>query len=475
MVSVNKNIRLVRLYCQGIINTLQLTKNVLEVLSDMQADKWWGQMVGMPEKIQEQAMMLVCGQPKLKPQEIKEFIQKIEENYNSTIATDPEFKSYFHNNFSSILIGHVSPDSSLFKFFRKRGKGRPGQKDCWDFVCFNTWYKMQKLIFQNLVNSNGEEAYLEQLITDTLQSLENTESAPEEILSAIYNRISPFREELLDLLDDFTPLMSEQDIHYAERLSYATSKEGLQKLTTENDDAFSVDFQSSRTALSQMYFNVEYQYVLRLNLLFILLNTCFLTEAKKKKIFELLKASPSRTFIQRQYDYFRQDYPEYARGYVFADGIQRNIYSKDIDWDSQIDSTCFHLPWRPKHINALYAFLLKGYIDRGTDVRDFYYFLTGRIMISDRDYKKINWIHKEKQCLALFIGKLIEADATHSKRDIPKMAGLFTHKGKTVTFHSTTEYSAADHLEKFDGLKKVFEEIKETVEKERTGNSLKDK
>ena len=461
MESSNKCLKLIRLYCLGMLNSMKLTRQILDVLKEIPAEQWWGQIIGMPDNIQQDAMFFICGKPKLSQQETKEFIQKIEENYNSTIASDKGFRSYFHNSFTFVILNCLSPDSSLFKFFKNRGKERPGQKDCWAFTCFNVWYKIQELIYLYVINDNGEVAFLEGVLKDILEATNNGEN-PNDILEAFKEWALPIVEKAREFWDQDSMMMTEEQLVLTENFISVTDKP-IEQIISYNDETFDSHVEDAAYAISQIYYDRLHQYVWLLNHLFILLNTCFLVESKKKRIVEMLKESDARKLIQTQYESFRSDYPDRARIYVFEETVQREIFGKDINWNIPTNPVCFNLDWNIHKVNALYGFLLNEYIAGDTDIRDFYHILTGRQTISRREPAKINWIHKEKQSLALFIGKIIEEDTRRKSLKIPMQANLFLHNRQEVKFHSTTEYFAADKSEKFERLKAAINEAKSLV------------
>ena len=76
MESSNKCLKLIQLYCLGMLNSMKLTRQILDVLKEIPAEQWWGQIIGMPDNIQQDAMFFICGKPKLSQQETKETKKK---------------------------------------------------------------------------------------------------------------------------------------------------------------------------------------------------------------------------------------------------------------------------------------------------------------------------------------------------------------------------------------------------------------
>ena len=172
----------------------------------------------------------------------------------------------------------------------------------------------------------------------------------------------------------------------------------------------------------------------------------------------MLSKQPFSEFLQSAYEDFLYQFP-FAEEYEFANTIHRTIKESDFKWSLSRSAECFNLPLSKSQVQQLYDNLLEKYIDEDTDARDFFRALTGFQFEKKNEFKRINWIHKEKRSLALFIGKLIEEDTRPDKLQIPQMANLFLFKGQEVKFHSTTEYHDANNSGNFEDLKLAIKTI----------------
>ena len=190
-----------------------------------------------------------------------------------------------------------------------------------------------------------------------------------------------------------------------------------------------------------------------LDFLFFLLNT-HLLHFKEKTIVDILGKQPFNKYVQRRYESYCFKNPGNAREFKFADVVHRLLSSDDFKWDAPKSSSCFNIPWNRYKIQRLYDSLRKSYIDRETDVRDFCYALTGCKPASTWEVKKVNWSHKDKQSLALFVGELVNRDSNGIKWSaIPK---VFLHNGEEVYFHSSTQCGQARKSGKYDDLLKAI-------------------
>lgn len=451
MATINRNRRLLYLYVKGIQVTLQTIRQILEILNEIPAITWWGQMVGVPSSAREKAMIFIFGKQQLEPRERKDIIQKIGETYISTIASDAKFKEYFEKTSLNAIRQSVSPDSSLFKFFERRGKERPVEADSWAFSCFFVWFKIQEHIFNYIVDEKGEEA---SFWTSVNSSCDVTATNVEEVapkVSTFKNDHAEWIQNKFDIIDSMTPFMNDKEVAVTNRLSALHESTDVEQLLDDADDLFARKLSFATRVFSDNYEILFKMSAKLLNDLFILLNTCFLTESKKKEIVQILRNSAINNNIQVAYNYFKEDFPEYARAYEFAESIHRTINSNEVDWRSAKDSGCFHIGWNTYQVTHLYNLLKNEYISGSTDIRDFFHALTGTKLIEERNFKKINYVGKEKQGLALIIGKLIQInnDSKINWNNYPK---IFLYKGREPNFHSSTPYHQAERKEEYKEL-----------------------
>lgn len=199
----------------------------------------------------------------------------------------------------------------------------------------------------------------------------------------------------------------------------------------------------------QLYMIALRGYKQQLHSLFAHMN-CDLLGLDNRKIVKIFNSKPFKSKIQREYDIFRKQFNIKTYEFEFAQIIKRELSSSDFNWGETKDPSCFNIPWNWHKVQKLYDSLRGSYIDKDTDVRDFCYALTGCKATNDRKKKEINWVHKEKQSLALFVGELRKRNTNRLKW--PTISNVFLFRGEEVSFHSSTQYNQALKSGKYDDL-----------------------
>lgn len=165
-------------------------------------------------------------------------------------------------------------------------------------------------------------------------------------------------------------------------------------------------------------------------ILFAYLNTALLG-IDTLKVINVIKESPLATTMQIGYWLFRARHPGQTTN-LFSDiEVHPIITSADFLWGESRLPSCFNLPWHWPSVQKLYELLISNhYISKDTDARNFCYALTGCKPASTWVIKKVNWVHKEKQSLALFIGELRKRDQRHLKWT--NLPNVFLYNGQDV-------------------------------------------
>lgn len=272
-------------------------------------------------------------------------------------------------------------------------------------------------------NSKSYNSLLEMYNSFGKEELSNTE-----LKTYSYSASTP--QQVLPLMDN---LMSEigndkQDDVYVEAFRYLSPLCNL--------------IRNTRQEVTNDYLSHLFQFFSYLN--------ADLLGVDNMRIVNIIRSHPLADSIQFFYNYYCSNHAGLTKNFVFADVIQRFLNSDDFRWDAPKSTFCFNIPWNRYKIQRLYDSLSLSYIDEDTDVRNFCYALTGCKPSGTWEVKKVNWVHKDKQSLALLIGELISRDSNKIKwTGIPK---VFLYNGEEVRFHSSTQYGQAKKSGKYEDL-----------------------
>lgn len=191
--------------------------------------------------------------------------------------------------------------------------------------------------------------------------------------------------------------------------------------------------------------------------LFVLMNS-YLISNKEREIVDLFRKHPLLCrIVQRQYDVFL-GYNKYAKKIDFLPNKPK-LLPEDLIWSGTRDNNCFHLHYTSRHLQNLYDYLINNrYIDRNTDIKVFAHTFTGFPLNEDIKCTPINWIHKEKQSLAMFIG-LIKEQKDSCKLTWKSASKLFTWNEKELLFPSSTQYRQVLKSGKYEDLVNIFNSL----------------
>lgn len=226
------------------------------------------------------------------------------------------------------------------------------------------------------------------------------------------------------------------------------------------------DSKNDLSAISANFIqNEKYDFIFgAFNLLFVLLNTD-LCGVENGEVVNYIGAQPSNLIIQKWYDQYSAGHQGFTRNFEFAKTIHKLLKSEDFDWEAPRSPLCFNILWHSLKVQDLYNNMLGKYLDEGTDVRSFCYFLTG---CKPRSYRqdercRIVWIEKDKQSAALFLGKMKELDSRNSESKKLAWSKIPTliWRDKELIFHSSTQYNQALRSGKYLDLLQAIDSVKE--------------
>lgn len=422
MESIKKSSVLQRLLYKWYIPFLESLNAISSVLLSVSATQWWTKALAKGEDDFNRLLRLLG----LKISSYQTYISDVQGQYS---AWKENHKMPEVLEDEKAIIQLLSPNSALSRFLRRKGKNRCDRVDYKHHVYLMLWLNVRGIVLemQNGINMNNLATpkdlfrYFYSIlntsnpeISNTRLGIENFLTNPEyndsEILAAYPRTVG--KEEMLELSKDKQDVVEK---NYSE--SYVEDVESRE------------DFEELSDRLEEFVsFYLEFMDV-QLSNLFIYMNTDMLG-VDSMEIVDLLRGKWYSKYIQQKYEAFCNEHPNDVIHFTFADTSHTKLQSVDFDWEYPADGSYFNLKWNWHQIQVLFDALLGVYIGRNTDVRDFCQALTGRQMSNKRKGKQVNWVHKEKQSLALFIGELRKRDQRHLKwKNLPN---VFLYNGQDV-------------------------------------------
>lgn len=405
MKNIKKISVLQRLFYKWYIPFLESLNAIKSVLSSVSATQWWVRALAKGENDFNHVLRLLG----LKNSSYQIYISSVQEQYS---AWKESHKMPEVLEDEKAIIQLLPPNSALSRFLRGRGKNRCDSMDYKHHVYFMLWLNVKGMVLdiQNGIKMNNFATpkdlfrYFYYILNNSNPDINNTRLGIEKFLTnpeyneseilATYPRTMG-KEEILKLSKDKQNVVEK---NYSESyVEDVESREDFEELSDwlEEFVGFSLGLMDGQ-----------------LSNLFIYMNTDMLG-VDSLEIVDLLRGKWYSKYIQQEYEEFCNEHPNDVVHFMFADTIHTNLQNVDFDWEYPADDSCFNLKWNWHQIQVLFDALLGVYIDRNTDVRDFCQALTGRQMSNKRKGKQVNWVHKEKQSLALFIGELRKRDHRH--------------------------------------------------------------
>ena len=440
------HLKYLRLYFEWHGQVMSLAKAIAEEISKVSTTDWWVAILMRDNKSYDRLLNLFL----FDDLSIEDSIVSIQINYQSAKYGNEDLKRLLELEEATILK-IIPKGTGLDRFLNGKGKSKYTYEDLKLFRYFDLWFALKHFTF--LVNSQFSfesqntardiirncmiqlRKYVDvsnsmsyNSLLEMYGSFEKEELSGTELRTYSYSASSP--QQFLSVVENFILHIGndKQDDAYADVMRYLKPLYEFVRSTRQED--------------SNYYMN-------QLFLFFSYLNAD-LFGVDNMRIISILRSHPFAASIQTLYDYYCSDHAGLTKRFVFAEVVHRLLSSDDFKWDAPKTSSCFNIPWNRYKIQKLYDSLYKSYIDRETDVRDFCYALTGYKPASTWEVKKVNWSHKDKQSLALFIGELVNRDPNGIKWSaIPK---VFLHNGEEVYFHSSTQCGQARKSGKYDDL-----------------------
>lgn len=425
---------------------MSLARPIVEEISEVSTTEWWVVALMRDNKSYERLLKLFS----LKDLSIEDSIVSIQNNYQSAKYGNEELKRQLEDE-ETIILKIIPKGTGLDRFLNGKRKGKYTYEDLKLFRYFDLWFALKHFTF--LINSQFSFESLNTVseilrncmiqlrkytdvsnsksfnsLLEMYSSFEKDDLSNTELKTYLYSASTP--QQVLLLMDNFMSKAGndKQDDVCDEAMRYLSPLYNLVRNTRQEE----ANYYLSQLFLFFSYLNAD------------------LLGVDNMRIISIIRSHPFATSIQTFYDYYCADHAGLTKNFVFADVIHRLLNSDDFRWDAPKSTSCFNIPWNRHKTQRLYDSLRISYIDGETDVRDFCYALTGCKLSNIREIKKVNWIHKDKQSLALFIGELINRNPNRIKWSaIPK---VFLHNGEEVYFHSSTQCGQARKSGKYDNL-----------------------
>ena len=384
-----------------------------------------------------------------------DFIQRVQNEYMTWKSSHSGNKVEIEAD-EKIISDHLSPNSALFRLFKKKGSSRFSKEDFRHHVFLNFWMGRKRFL-EIMLNGIQLEDYespkdFSKGVFSTLNRVADIDSPA---VSRLKMDVGHFFNNPDNNVKEIVPAI--KNLHGENMVKLSEAKSNLIENCPDMGEYADGQDDILDLAIRRWNGNDVSEFWSALGMFFVYLNTGLLG-VDSEEVVDMLSKQPFSEFLQSAYEDFLYQFP-FAEEYEFANTIHRTIKESDFKWSLSRSAECFNLPLSKSQVQQLYDNLLEKYIDEDTDARDFFRALTGFQFEKKNEFKRINWIHKEKRSLALFIGKLIEEDTRPDKLQIPQMANLFLFKGQAVKFHSTTEYHDANNSGNFEDLKLAIKTI----------------
>lgn len=443
---MNWYLKYLKLYFEWHAQVMSLVRPIVEEISKVSTTDWWVVALMRDNRSYDRLLELFS----LKDLSIEDSIVSVQNNYQSAKYGNEELKRQLEGEETAILK-MIPKGTGLERFLNGKRKGKYTYEDLKLFRYFDLWFALKHFTFlinsqfsfesQNTVSDilrncmvqlrkyvdvSNSKSY--NSLLEMYGSFEKEELSGTELKTYSYSASTP--QQFLPLVESFISHVGndKQGDVYVEAMRYLSPLYNLIRNTRQEE--------------ANYYLSYLFQFFSYLN--------ADLLGVDNMRIVNIIRSHPFAASIQFFYNYYCSDHAGLTKNFVFADVIQRFLNSDDFRWDAPKSTSCFNILWNRYKIQRLYDSLRVSYIDEDTDVRDFCYALTGCKPSGTWEVKKVNWIHKDKQSLALFIGELINRDSNRIKwSEIPK---VFLHNGEEVYFHSSTQCGQARKAGKYDDL-----------------------
>ena len=450
----------------------ELSNGIVTLLKNVSLSSFWGRALNfnLQEMEKEVMMWYRCDADVITPNTIKELVLSSQSRFKSDELSRPDFIKSISGDLNLLKDEILPPDSGLLRFLKGKRIVHQNIVDAWHFVCFEFWTDLKLLLYQE--RKGYELLQSDDISPERVVSFLDGEYKREMNLATDDERIDSIMHDRLSLISEETKRMLRMFIAHCNgdddtRVDYL---DALRFIKEENEDSIK-DFvsdlmQDDDPNVFMTYFNYvveQTNWMLKydannLGVVFQLLNSNIINPETKVKIVELLSKEPYNKKIQRLYNMLREQNPKY-REYCFHTKIDEllSLLENQITWSlfKQRDPLCFKVALNAQKTVLLFKTLRSEYIAPDTNIVHFCHIMTGLPIKNNSQYYPINWIHEEKQSLALFIGVLIDFNKEYGTPDYKigwkTASNLFLFHNEKVSLKST-QYHQAIKSGKYDSL-----------------------
>lgn len=428
-------------------------------ISKIDIEKWWRAVLSRDDTQFKKLL-------KLSRDNVKSYVDAIIhlQRIYKGIKGNVDFKQIIEKDEKTIQ-NLLAPNWGLYKFLTNKSKSKYVYEDYKLFVYFHIWVDLRHFAFGVNTNNTSNENDKKILLSPHTYFLENIgclndmEVRCYNYLLGLMRLIEDEKKEGINPVWEIIQQKAQQCISLGDFYDvFDILIESVKQEVALLPQGFLYQEIDAADLLRIVGVNVN-EYKESAERLFIYLNTDLLG-FDSLRIVELLRGQPYSKEIQQLYDQYCGVFPELTRNYVFADIMHEQLKSNDFRWESPRLSSCFNIPWNWHQVQKLYDFLRSSnYINKNTDVRNFCHVLIGSIPATSWEIEKIDWT-KDKQSLALFIGKLKERDGRFNWKNYPD---VFLLNGCDVSFHSSTQFGQALKSGKYYDLLAAIEEAENYI------------
>lgn len=468
------------LYHKLIEKNYALESKIIKLLNSISLADFWTRILQMGSEQIADELIQKTNYESMNSNTYKDIIKVCENHFYAEKNQDPDFFESIKNDIYMLTEQILPQDSGLCRFLKGKSVDRPDIYDAWQFFCFGFWVLIKRYAYvenkEYNINGNIHLQELDEGLKRKIKGSIDTEYIDN--IGFLHSYIqehkiyfnSPYAifaesttgEDISNISDHeinvwFYTELDDQNYEEIQNKYYSGNyNEGIRSYFNNSIELYRRVYKEQRKKLGDLFFYF---------------NTPCIDDITKEEIIEELSTYPFNNKIQRWYDRARKLGNHYKD--IYFHKSTRNLLTslkKEIAWGEmkKCDNTCFGIAISPSKTLALYTLLLDSYIDKGNhidyeqNIVDFAHMLTGLPFTKNRQYSPINWIHKEKQSLAFFIGVMNNYTRKSRGKSLswPEASKLFKYKGNNISIGST-QFNQARKTEKFEKFEDQINNILE--------------
>ena len=413
-------------------------------LSKLSLESWWSSAILMSDGVYDNLLRLM----KSDKMSIDTRIVYMQTKYKIIKLLDETLKNQLESD-ELLLCNFLTPKSGLYLFFKNKGKSKYNFIDDKQFTIYFLWFSLRLLSFEinncpNMLHSIDETLRNRVKIWDDGNGIVFDAAANYYATSKDQNIIAEelANQNLEGILQSLLKMFSELE-------------QSIKDYYVNSDADYEIEANIDFTPLMSILEGAPTIFHNTFEIIFVHLNAGLVDE---QIVVEMMREQGILEYVQKLYDIFCSQNSPRIRDFKFAEITKRKLVAKDIDLSSHSNEKYFHVSIDLDSAQKLYDFLIDTYIDKITDIRDFFCVLTGFTPKRAKRVSVINWVQQEKQGLALFVGLLLEFNH-NDKIKWKEASQLFQYKGKTVNFNLSTLNGLAKKSKKYEDFSEQIKKI----------------